>query len=429
MNTQRQQCPNFLLRLVVLMTIWQSAVALAQDNEVEVFHYWTTASEAKSIAVLKRLVAESGLEWQDATVEGAAGENAFASLEARVLSSNAPDIGQIKGRDIQRWGRLGILQPLTEIRQSLRWQSTLPDAFLKHLTLDEELYAVPIHIHRTNWLWVNKNALNKAGLSVPTTWDEFIQLITVLEKQGVPVIAQSLDGWQLATLFEGLVLSTHGADFYRDVFVELSFRDARSDKMAEVFAKLRQLQPFFITQQLSATWDANAISVADGDAAMMFMGDWMKGELLNKGRFVGDDYVCIPTPGSNSGFIYDVNSFSSFKNRKGREQNGLAVLKLVLSSEFQTEFNVYKGSMPIHDDVDSTAFDACTNDAITAFKSATDQNSLVPSVAHGLANSNGVQHGLFEALEAYILDESMTAEQGAKRLAKAMRYGAYYISN
>jgi glucose/mannose transport system substrate-binding protein len=428
MSQEKQKYPDHIRWLFVAsMTI--SMTFAAEDNDVEVFHYWTTASEAKSIAVLERLTTEQGLNWVDATVEGAAGENAFDSLEDRVLEANAPDIGQIKGRDIQRWARLGILQPLSSIDANLRWQSTLPEAFLDHLKLNDELYAIPIHIHRTNWLWISKEALRIADLPAPKTWTDFINLATELRNQRVPVIAQSLDAWQIATMFEGLVLSTHGPDFYRKVFIDLSFRELRSPEMAEVFKRLREMQQFFILNQESKTWDANAISVADGESAMMFMGDWMKGELANKSRWVGEHYVCVPTPGQYQGFIYDVNSFASFKNRKDREDHSIDVLNLVLSSEFQTEFNVYKGSMPIHDDVDVDQFDACTQAAMASFKNATANESLVPSIAHGLANINGVQHGLFDGLITFINDPEMTPSEGAKNLAKEMRYGAYYITN
>ena len=428
MLKQQQKLRAKLCTTLFTLVSW-STLSIADDKTVEVFHYWTTASEAKSIDVLKRLTAQAGYHWQDATVEGAAGENAFSSLEARVLAAQAPDVGQIKGRDIQRWARLGVLQPLIAINGDSRWQATLPDEFLDHLKLNGELYAIPIHIHRTNWLWINQAALQRADLPAPSTWSDFIALCEKLQALGFPVIAQSLDGWQLATLFEGLVLATHGAEFYRKVFIDLSFRSARSDEMADVLSKLRQMQPFFIPTQTSATWDENAISVADGNAAMMFMGDWMKGELANKSRFVNQDYVCVPTPGSQQGFIYDVNAFASFKNRNGRETNSLDVLNLVLSREFQTEFNVYKGSMPIHDQVDNQAFDDCTQQAIKTFKWSTTNKQLVPSIAHGLANINGVQHGLFKGLITFINDPTMSAEEGAKNLAKEMSYGAYFITN
>jgi len=401
----------------------------AQEKSVEVFHYWTTASEAKSINVLKSMTASAGYNWIDATVEGAAGENAFSSLKSRVLSANAPDLGQIKGRDIQRWARLGMLNPLTDINQQSRWQMNLPTEFLNHLKLEGELYAIPLHIHRTNWLWMHKPTLEQFGLKPPKSWEELEHILSTLKKNNVPVIAQSLEGWQLATMFEGLLLATKGPDFYRQVFVDLSYSAARSQDMVDVFEKFRTLHQYFIVERKSATWDSNAISVADGKANLMFMGDWMKGELTFKKRVIGSDYICVPTPGQYSGFIYDVNSFASFKNKNGRSQNAKDVLTMVLTSEFQTEFNQYKGSMPIHPYVERSDFDDCTQTAMSAFELAQKSNSLVPSVAHGLANINGVQHGLFEGLEKFANTPSMTAEEGSKFMANRMRYGAYYITN
>lgn len=398
-------------------------------NRVEVYHYWTTASESKAIGVLKNLVSAAGIDWIDATVEGAAGENAFTGLSDRVVKANAPDIGQIKGYDIQRWARLGMLNPLTEINIQRRWQSTLPDSFLNHLKFQDKLYAIPIHIHRTNWLWLHKPTLDAYNLSPPEDWEDLMNILSELDRHGVPLIAQSLDGWQLATLFEGLVLATHGPAFYKNVFVDLSFSHARSPEMAQVFNRLRQLQRYFIPKHHAGRWDENAISVADGQANLMFMGDWMKGELANRNRLVNRDYICVPTPGLHEGFIYDVNSFASFKSRQDNVSLAKDVLNLVLTSEFQTDFNRIKGSMPIHPFVDQGQFDQCTLTAIDAFQTATSSDALVPSIAHGLANINGVQHGLFEALEEFIRTPTMTSEVGAKLLAKRMRFGAYYITN
>jgi glucose/mannose transport system substrate-binding protein len=33
--------------------------------------------------------------------------------------------------------------------------------------------AVPVNVHRVNWLWANPAAFKKAGAKIPTTWDEF----------------------------------------------------------------------------------------------------------------------------------------------------------------------------------------------------------------------------------------------------------------
>ena len=32
--------------------------------------------------------------------------------------------------------------------------------------------AVPVNIHRNNWVWINKKVFKKAGANIPRTWEQ-----------------------------------------------------------------------------------------------------------------------------------------------------------------------------------------------------------------------------------------------------------------
>ena len=45
--------------------------------------------------------------------------------------------------------------------------------------------AAPFSVHRVNWLYINKAALDKAGGKVPTTWPEFFAVADKMKAAGI----------------------------------------------------------------------------------------------------------------------------------------------------------------------------------------------------------------------------------------------------
>ena len=52
----------------------------------------------------------------------------------------------------------------------------LPPAIGKVDKYKGHYVAAPHWIHRVNWMWINKAALDKVGGKAPTTWPEFFAL-------------------------------------------------------------------------------------------------------------------------------------------------------------------------------------------------------------------------------------------------------------
>ncbi|MEC9105395.1 MAG: sugar ABC transporter substrate-binding protein, partial [Pseudomonadota bacterium] len=71
------------------------------EPTAEVLHWWTSGSEAQSIAVLQEQFKAEGGTWTDMPVAGGGGDAAMTALRARVLSGNAPTAVQLKGPAIQ----------------------------------------------------------------------------------------------------------------------------------------------------------------------------------------------------------------------------------------------------------------------------------------------------------------------------------------
>ncbi|CAM5604925.1 hypothetical protein SSTU70S_02471 [Stutzerimonas stutzeri] len=52
-------------------------------------------------------------------------------------------------------------------------EELLPKQVTKIMQYDGSYVAVPVNVHRVNWLWINPEVFEKAGATPPKTLDEF----------------------------------------------------------------------------------------------------------------------------------------------------------------------------------------------------------------------------------------------------------------
>ena len=101
------------------------------------------------------------------------------------------------------------------------WDNVIPTALQKFTTVDGKWVAVPVNIHSVNWIWVNKAVMEKIGGPEPKTFDELIALLDKAKATGIIPLALGGQPWQEATMFDSVVASTGGADFYKTAIIDL----------------------------------------------------------------------------------------------------------------------------------------------------------------------------------------------------------------
>ncbi|WP_417330085.1 ABC transporter substrate-binding protein [Halomonas cupida] len=392
----------------------------AQAGEVEVLHWWTSGGEAQAVGTLRDLLESEGHGWKDFAVAGGAGDSAMTVLKSRAMSGNPPSAAQINGPEIQEWGELGLLGNLDEVAAEENWDELLSPIVADMMRHDGHYVAVPVNVHRVNWLWANPTVLEDAGVEVPTTWDELFAAGDALREAGYVPLAHGGQPWQDATTFETVVLSLGGADFYRQAFVELDQETLESDTMIEALTTFRRLRELMDEGMPGRDWNLATKMVIDGQAAMQIMGDWAKGEFTAADMQAGSDYLCAPVPGTADDFIFNIDSFAMFQLEDADASEAqTALARLILQPEFQQTFNQLKGSIPARSDLDMSEFDSCAQRSMDDFKAASEADTLVPSVAHRMAMRSDVQGAFFDIITNYFNDDSVTAEQAAQRLSQA----------
>ncbi len=420
---------NLSNRTMALSAMLFLLPGLSQAGSVEVLHYWTSGGEARSVQVLKEAMQEDGHTWVDFVVQGGGGGNAMATLQERVLRGNPPTAAQIKGLDIQRWARLGFLSNINDLAEEQQWDQRLPPVVAKAMQYNGDYVAVPVNVHRTNWLWANKQILDSVGVAVPTTWAEFDQAAERIADAGYQVIAQGHQDWQHATLFESVALSVGGPEFYQAALVDHDFRAMRGDAMDAVFDRYYQLLDYMTLSNDLAEWNQATSRVINGEAAFQFMGDWAKGEFTAEGKVANTDYICAPVPGTENQFLFNIDSFAVFDLRNAGQadveaQNDL--VRNIMDDSFQRTFNQNKGSIPPRTDMSMSAFDDCAQVSMNEFIAAAANDALLPSIAHGMATTGTVQGYFYEKIGELTVNPIEPSES-SRELAKAIRYGQYVI--
>ncbi|MDN3698715.1 ABC transporter substrate-binding protein [Vibrio cortegadensis] len=399
-----------------------AASTFSQAGEVEVLHWWTAGGEAKSAAVLKEMIEAQGHTWKDFAVAGGGGESAMTVLKTRAVSGNPPSAAQIKGHDIQEWGGLGFLTSLDATAKQEKWDELLPAVVTKVMKWDGEYVAVPVNVHRVNWLWANPVVLEKSGVTVPTTLDEFFVAADKIKAAGFIPLAHGGQPWQDATVFEAVALDVLGSEDYNKAFVELDMDVLSGDKMVEVFTKFKKMRDYIDSNSPGRDWNVATSMVINGEAAMQIMGDWAKGEFTAAGKVPGKDYICAPAPGTDGQFTFNIDSFAFFElSDKENQKAQQDLAKTILTKDFQEVFNLNKGSIPVRLDMDMSKFDQCALDSMATFKASAESGDLVPSMAHGLATTSYAQGAIYDVVTNFFNEKNADPKQAAAKLAKAVK--------
>ncbi|MDP3708278.1 MAG: ABC transporter substrate-binding protein [Polaromonas sp.] len=406
-----------LTAAVLLATVAVSARA----GEVEVLHYLTSGGEAKSVVELKKIMQAKGHTWKDFAVAGGGGDNAATVLKSRVVSGNPPAAAQVKGPAIQEWAAEGVLANLDKIANAEKWDSLLPKAVADVMKYKGNYVAVPVNVHRVNWVWANPEVLKKAGVAgMPKNYDEFFVAADKIKAAGLIAVAHGGQNWQDFTTFESVVLGVGGARFYNDALVKLDAKSLNSDTMKKSLETFRRIKGYTDAASAGRDWNLTTALVMQGKAGFQFMGDWAKGEFLAAGKVPGKDFLCAAAPGTANAFTFNVDSFAMFKLKAADAQKAQGDLATaIMGTEFQEVFNLNKGSIPVRLNMKMDKFDGCAKTSAKDFVDTAKTGSLVPSIAHGMAVSPAAEGAIKDAVSQFWNNDKISVADAIKAITSA----------
>ncbi|NOY07668.1 MAG: carbohydrate ABC transporter substrate-binding protein [Spirochaetes bacterium] len=397
----------------------QESTKPAEAQTVEVLHWWTSGGEAKALNVLKNMLEKQGVKWIDAPVAGGGGGQAMTVLRARVTAGDPPAAVQMLGYDITDWAKMGVLANLNDVALKGNWDAVIPTAIKKFSKYNGVWIAAPVNVHSTNWVWANKKIMDDLGIAVPKTWDEYIAALDKVKASGKIALAAGGQPWQTATIFDGVVLSTGGPEFYKKAFIELDPKALGSDTMLKAFKRMEKLRTYVDDNFSGRDWNLATAMVIEGQAAFQMMGDWAKGEFFNAGKVAGKDFIAFRTPGTQGSVTFNSDQFVMFKVNKDKRAAQKLLAQDILSPKFQIAFNLVKGSVPARTDVSDAKFTIIGKKAMKDLAEANKNGTLLGSMAHGHAAPAAVKNAVYDVVSGNF-NGQYDAKQAVKELVKAV---------
>ncbi|MER9595397.1 ABC transporter substrate-binding protein [Mesorhizobium sp. M0244] len=413
-----------MLRKLLIGTALASGVAFAAHaedvKEVQMLHWWTSGGEAAALNVLKQDLAKEGFAWKDVPVAGGGGDPAMVALKAMVAAGNPPTASQMLGYTALDYAAAGKMGDITAIAVKEGWDKAVPAALQKFTVYDGKWVAVPVNVHSVNWLWINKAVMDKIGGTEPKTFDDLIALLDKAKAAGVIPLALGGQNWQEATMFDSVVLSTGGPEFYKKAFNDLDDASLKSDTMKKSFDNLAKLVTYVDPNFSGRDWNLATAMVIKGDALVQVMGDWAKGEFHAANKIPGTDFLCYRFPGTDGSVVYNSDVFGMFDVSDDRKAAQAALATATLSKSFQSAFNVVKGSVPARTDVPDTDFDACGKKGIADLKAANEKGTLFGSLAQGYGAPPAIANAYKDIVTKFVHGQIKTSDEAVTELVKAI---------
>ena len=334
--------------------------SMAQATELEVTHWWTSGGEAAAVAEFAKAFDATGNTWVDGAIAGSGG-TARPIIISRILGGDPMGATQLNhGRQAEELIEAGLMTDLTDLAEEQGWKDLVnPPSLLDACTYEGRIYCVPVNIHSGQWIWLSHGAFEKAGLSVPADWNEFVAAAPKLEEAGITPLAMGQQGWQQNLAFGTLTIAIAGIDAWREVSVERNAETAAGPAYTAVFQAVADARELARNSNVQ-DWNLATNLVITDQAGGQIMGDWAQGEFQIAGEVAGVDYTCLPGLGVNE--ILDTGGdafyFPVIDDAATKEAQ-LALASTLISPDVQVAFNLKKGSLPVRGDIDLSAANDC----------------------------------------------------------------------
>ena len=335
-------------------------------------------------------------------------------LKSRLLMGDPPDVAQLIGSTLTEWADRGLVLPLNGAAARQKWSQTLFPTVNALVHYKGDVIAAPLGIHRINTLFYNRRVFEKFKLKPPRTWAEFDAATRQFSAAGIKPLAWSGQSWQVATVFESLLLSEAGSALYLKMISQRNSAAWLDPRVGRALQRLRLLR----NGSAERGWTDSARELMDGSAAMLIMGDWVNGELMTWGADPETDFGCVAVPGTARMHLYSVDTLAMLVNERHPVALQEKMAETLQSKAVQFAYNRIKGSVPVRKDlspIQLSSMDACARDSWETFAAA--DTAHVPSLAHRMAADESTKDAVAQTLWRYLADPQVDVREVQRRLA------------
>ena len=353
------------------------------SHDLTVYHWWTAGGERQA---MDRIEQDFNLAYPDILIHdnptaGGGGITLKTVMQGLLAANMPPDTFQsLAGGELKTYVDGGYLDNVDDIWAAQDLDQKYPAVLGQMVTFNGHKMAIPVSIHRANWLFYNVPIFKQFGLTPPTDVDELIADAKVLQAHGVtPIGLGTLDKWTAVFLFDAVLLSVAGPDVYEQFYTGLL--DPQTDpRIRTAFEEFAQLVPYVCPDHGSHTWSDMPSMLGSGQVGMMVLGDFAAPLLTDAGYKEGPGWEAVGFPQKPSEvFLMVIDTFT--RPRAAQHPDATTDwLDNLVSAKTQADFTILKGSIAANRDVPvSTYPDPLQQRASEAFKTL----QVVPSSIHG----------------------------------------------
>lgn len=309
-----------------------------EEIELKMFHNWTIDSE---VAYFKEAADVFHKEHPNVVIkiENVGDPDYSTKLKVMMGTDDAPDIFfSFSGESLNKYVRAGhVLDLESYYEEDSEWNESFVPASKNPFENEEGIYAVPFRI-TTKQMVYNKDLFDEYQVSVPTTWDEFLNVCEVFKEAGIiPQAFGDLEAWAVC----------HYMTTFNTLCVPDDVRKADSDSetctytdpgYVQALNMLKQLQDngYFTPNTNAIDFDVAREDFLIGNAAMAYLENIEYVDVENAGINAG--IFSIPSPAGAAGndkmVTGSVDGFAVSANCKNPEI-AVEFLKLLTSMEWQ----------------------------------------------------------------------------------------------
>lgn len=417
MHSWMKKCCCFFIA-TIFGPLWpvQANAAANEAPTIDIVHFWISESESSALDVYKEIWLKAGKQWADIPAKDKVDVQKIVS--ERVANGYPPAVMQWNANEGSReLPEMGILLDIDKVAQEDNWADVLPRAIFERISYKNKVYFAPINIHAENWLWTSKVIFENAQLEVPKSWDDIFAIAEKMKTAGVVPVALGGSSWEISLIFNNIMFHTMGAEGYSAI-IGGNAEPLNRPEFTMALNMLRQLSAYVepLVLRKNRAWTEATAMVGRGEAAMQFMGDWAKGELLAQGYSVDEDFDCNLVPGTAIAYFMVVDAFAFPQtNRKGMEEEQREFARVVMRGENQIAFNATKGAIPARTDVNPAALDRCGQRGLEMLRANSEVN------AQSMAMPIQMSEGWIAILAKFFNDPAISVMAAQQELQSVLR--------
>ena len=276
-------------RLIILMICLSITLTAAfaggqQESDEKVLIINSNQSDPAPKAGLAEAVELFKAEYPEIDVQlNTFDHEAYKTAIRNFLATEAPDICfWFAGNRMKFFVDQGLLMDVSNVWEEEGLNDSMSSS-IAAMTVDGKKYGTPWSYYQWG-VYYRMDVFESLGLSVPKTWDEFMNVNDTLVANGItPITIGTKYLWTAGGWFDYLNLRVNGYEFHMDLMGgKISYLDSRLDKVFEIWTDMIK-RGHFLENHATYSWQEAQAPLISGDAAMYLIGNFLIPDMTSAG--------------------------------------------------------------------------------------------------------------------------------------------------